>query len=352
MNPKTAAASETGELCAAARCDLSRIRTATLAYVETLQVPGGGLGAYGTPWSLAPSLYPSCDVAIMRTILGEELCRTLTPEQRGAWIAHINSFAQADGNYPRYTHHSFEHANGMVIGALGALGGRQQYPVRLYEAFDTPAKVGPWLERINWQEQWTGSHVFWGGMHCFSMSRACTDAWRHAVLDWLDAELDPTTGWWRRGVPHAQERQAFQPLGGGAHIWPLYQHHHRRFPLPERVIDSILALPKPDASWLHYGSYMELDALYGLTYMSSLAPGHRREDILLAAQRHGQGLLREWPAFLAGRPDLHVLLGAAGAFGLLNQLLPDIYHDVRPWTDIFSDRRLYQTAAVEVLDMP
>lgn len=334
------------------KCDLSRIRFEAIAYVATLQVPGKGMGAYRTPWSPEPLLYASCDVAIMRTILGEDLRASLATDQRREWISHINSFSQADGNYRRYTHHSFEHANGMVIGALGALGGRQKYPVRLYDIFDTPEKVGSWLERINWREQWSGSHLFWGGMHCFSMSRRCTDEWRYAVLNWLDAELDSETGWWRKGVPRAVDLPEFQPLGGGAHIWPIYQHNNRPFPLAERVIDSILAMQKPDASWLQFGNYMDLDALYGLTYMSSLRPDYRRQDILLAAHRHGQGLLNAWPVFLTGRPDLHVLLGAVGAFGLLNQLLPDIYHDTVSWTDIFSDKRLYRTAEVEVLDAP
>jgi len=47
------------------------------------------------------------------------------------------------------------------------------------------------------------------------------------------------------------------------------------------------------------------------------------------------------------QPDAHILLGAVGAFGLLQQLLPELHHDTVKWTDIFSDPRLYQTAAVE-----
>lgn len=133
-------------------------------------------------------------------------------------------------------------------------------------------------------------------------------------------------------------------------LWPVYQHHDRRFPYPRQVIDSILAIQQPDGSWLGYGNYMELDALYGLAYMSSLAPQYRRSDILDAARRHGRGLAAKWPAFLAKQPDLHVLLGAVGAFGLLQQLLPQTFLDNSHWTDIFSDSRLYQTRLVEVAD--
>lgn len=331
---------------------LAEIRREVMAYVEELRVPGAPFGAYfdRPGWTHGPSLYASCDVAHMRTVMGEDLQKTLTPAQREAWIAHINSFARPDGTYgPARVNHSPQHANGMAVGALGVLGGKQKLPVRLYDAFDSVEKAGPWLEKIDWRKQWGGSHLFWGGMHCFSMSRRCTDAWRKAVFDWLDANLDPQTGWWRKGVPHAGP---FEPLGGGAHIWPIYQHNGRRFPYPERAIDSILALQKSDGSWLNHGNYMELDALYGLAYMSSLAPQHRRADILDAARRHGRGLVAQWPAFLAKKPDLHVLLGAVGSFGLLRQLLPETFVDDVRWTDIFSDVRLYQTGLVEVREDP
>jgi hypothetical protein len=277
--------------------------------------------------------------------MGEDLQKTLTPQQRQAWIDHINSFARPDGTYgPGRVNHSPHHANRMVVGALGVLRGKQKYPVNLYDNFDAVDEVGVWLETLDWRKPWSASHLFLGGMHCFSMSRRCTDAWRRAVFDWLDANLDPQTGWWRKGVPHAKP---FEPLGGGAHIWPFYQHHKRRFPHPERAIDSILALQKPSGVWGSFGSYLELDALYGLAFMSSLAPEHRRADIIEAAHRHGCGLIAQWPTFLAKKPDLHVLLGAVGGFGLLQQLLPDAFVDDVCWTDIFSDARLYQTTAVE-----
>ena len=325
--------------------DLSRVRREVRAYADALHVPGKPYGCYQDPRDKAPSLYASCDVVHMRTIMGEDLRKTLTPTQRNEWIAHINAFARPDGTYgPPRKHHSYEHANGMVTGALGVLGGRQMRPVHFYETFDTPEEVGPWLEKIDWHRQWGGSHLFWGGMHCFSMSRRCTPAWRDRAFAWLDVELDPRTGWWRKGVAPAGP---LEPLGGGAHIWPIYQHHGRRFPHPQRVIDSILALQKPDGSWLKLGNYMELDALYGLTYMSSLAPSHRRADILEAARKYGRAFVERWPTFLARRPDLHSLLGAVGSFGLLNQLLPETYKDEVRWTDIFSDVRLYQTRSVE-----
>jgi unsaturated rhamnogalacturonyl hydrolase len=332
---------------AEAAFDLARIRREADAYAEALLIPGRPYGWYRHPKHTNATLYASCDVAIMRAIMGEKLQQSLTPARRVEWINHINSFARPDGTYGPTLNpqHSPQHANGMVIGALGALGGKQKYPVNLYVA--SVDEIEPWLEKMDWRDQWQNSQLFWGGLHCFSLSSRCTPEWRQKVFTWLDRNLDPKTGWWRLGVE--QRWPGVDGLGGGAHIWPIYQHHGHRFPYPAQVIDSILAMQKPDGTWLKYGDYLELDALYGLAYMGSLAPDHRRSDILQAARRHGRGLVQTWPHFLAGKPSLHVLMAAVGSFGLLNQLLPAEYRDSVRWTDIFSDPQLYQTRTVEVL---
>ena len=179
------------------------------------------------------------------------------------------------------------------------------------------------------------------------MSRACTDQWRETVFDWLDAHLDPQTGWWPKGIEHRDQNQ---PLGGGAHIWPIYQHHGRPFPYPKQVIDRILAMQQSDGRWIAFGNYLDLDALYGLAYMHSSAPDYRAEDIRRAVGRHGDLAVRKYRGFIDAKPDTHALLAAIGELGLLNQLDPQRFHDTRKWSDIFSDPLLYDTAAVERLE--
>ncbi len=316
-----------------------------MAYVESLHCSDVPYGHYRLRPNGEVELYATCDVAILRTVMGEDLKESITDSQRREWINHINSFAQENGVY-RGGRHSDEHRNGTVIGALGVLGGKQLYPVQLYQNFNTVEKVDSWLNAIDWPHQWGASHLFWGGMHCYSMSKACTEDWRNTVFDWLNENLDPKTGWWRLGV---EPSDTDQPLGGGAHIWPIYQHNDRAFPYPECLIDSILALQKSDASWREFGDYLDLDALYGLSYMQSLVPEYRRDDIQKAVQGHGDLVEEKFPRFLSEKKDIHLLLGAVGIVGLLNQFDPDRFHDDRSWSDIFSDRRLYQTNLVESL---
>ena len=336
--------------------DLPDVRQEILAHCDTLLDEGKPYGCYRPGGGKPPDLYSSCDIAILRTIMGEDLTASLSHTHRTEWIAHINSFAEeTDGSYSNRSGHSALHANGMVVGALGALGGRQRYPVKLYDAFSTPDKVEPWLEKIDWVYQWGASHWFWGGMHCYSMSQACTPEWLERVFYWLDTNLDPDTGWWRKGSPHADRHQ---PLGGSVHILPIYEHHGRRFPYPERVIDSVLALQLPNSRWLgnpsqpvHVMSYLELDALYALRYMSSLAPDRRSNEVAKAVDQYSGLVQNYWREhqedFLALHP--HIILAGVGTLGLLQQLKPDRFHDLVQWSDIFSDKRLYQTGKAEAL---
>jgi hypothetical protein len=330
------------------RMKLTSVRTALLEHMATLRDHGGPLGSYRGGTGRRTDLYASLDVALMRTLMGEIFTTTLHASERRAWADHINSFQKPDGTFTDiFTHHSQLHAHGMVIGALGALGESTRHPHTLYAPFADPADVPGWLQKIDWAEQWSASHLFWGGMHCYSMSSSCPAEWKAAVFSWLDEHLDHATGWWARGIPHTDRHQA---LGGSAHILPIYQHHARPFPVPERLIDSVLAMQLPNTRWLddpgHYPvSYLELDALYALKFARDRAPEHRDGEIRTAVHRFGQTVSSAWNTrrdqLLAEHP--HILLGLAGTFGLLQQHLPDDYHDTVRWTDIFSDRRLYLT---------
>jgi len=335
--------------------NLHDVRQSVAAYLEIIRDKGGPYGSYRSGIKQRPDLYSSCDVAQIRAIWGENFRESINETQRKEWINHINSFAdKSDGSYFDRFNHSKLHANGMTIGALGVLGGKQKYPVKLYNDFNTVEKVIPWLEAINWENQWGASHKFWGGIHCFSMSKNSTDEWLNKVFEWLNKNIDEKTGWWRKGTVYTDRHQ---PLGGSVHILPVYEHKNKVFPYPERVIDSVLALQLPNKRWLNrnrpsdkaYMHYLELDALYALKYMQLLAPNYRKNDIYRAVFEYGEQVISYWKNHhqdvLAMHP--HRILSAIGTFGLLQYHLPEMFFDDVQWSDIFSDIRFYQTNKVE-----
>jgi len=328
--------------------DLEPIRREMLTRLEALRVADGPPGAYAAQPGGAPDFYASMDVVHIRTVMGEDLRETLSEAERAAWAEHLGGFQDGAGRFVgTYNGLSQHHALGMVIGALGPLGHGLPRRHGLFDDLCRSADLPGWLEGIDWASQWKASHVFWGGIHCFAMSARCTPAWREKALAWLDREIDPATGWWRRGVRHADRHQG---LGGAAHIVPIYEHLGARFTYPEALIDSILARQLPGGHWLdlpgYYPvSYLELDALYLLKFARQRALGRRAGDINAAVDRFAAYALGCWETrreeFFAEHP--HHWLGFAGAMGLLQQLQPDRFRDTRRWTDIFSDRRLYQT---------
>lgn len=336
---------------------LDRVRQDVLAHCERLRDRDGPIGSYRRGVGQRTDLYSSMAVVISRTIMGENLRATLGDQDRLAWIEHINSFAarphetEPMGDYTDTIGHSPFHGNGQVVGTLGVLGGQQPFRFRYYEEFDQPEKVGSWLDReIDWTIPWSESHKFWGGLHCFSFSKRCTSAWLDACFTWLDANVDPQTGWWRRGV---EPRQPYAALGGAVHILPIYEHHGRAFPYPRQMVDSTLAMRQASGLWMPGASepftYLELDGLYVLALARQWVPGYREAEIARAVERFADLAIRFYHDFheetYATHP--HVMLAMVGVFGLLQQLCPSRFPDAVAWTDIFSDQRLYQTAAVE-----
>ena len=332
--------------------DLDHVRGRVLGYFDgCLRDPGDPPGQYRIkPNGTKASLYASADVAIARAIMGEDLRATLPQAERRAWVRHIQSFARPDGRYADTFGHHQLHANGMVIGALGVLGGKQRYSVDpLYTPFQTIERMQAFLaDQIDWVHQWTESHKFWGGLHMYAASGKADACWIEAVLSWLDSHVDPDTGWFGHPIKPADAQEA---LGGAAHIWPLYEHQGRPIPYPRRAIDQILAGQTESGSFFGHsiGGYMNLDALYGLKLMRQAAPGYRESDCNHAIIRHGRLLVRHLDTYFDQQPSAHSVLAVVGNFGLLQQLAPERFTDSqgRRWSDIFSDPRFYLAAAVE-----
>jgi len=84
-------------------------------------------------------------------------------------------------------------------------------------------KIEPWLERMNWRNQWSGlSFWFWqrSALLQFQPPLHAGVARKSFLPGWTAMwTLKPAGG--EKGVD--QGRPGIDGLGGGAHIWPIYQ---------------------------------------------------------------------------------------------------------------------------------
>jgi len=329
--------------------DLSLRREQLLKIFESRKDTGGPPGCYRWLPGSRTNLYASLDTAIAYAVMGIDRNDIDEPRRLG-WIEHINSYIddyRNDGTYkdviPR---HSPSHANGMVIGALGYLGGRQLLPVDFYKDFNTPAKAVSWLENLNWPTQWASG--FWGGPMMYSTGCKCSKQWIDTVIGWLTDNLDPATGMWRKGITPVN---VYQPLGGFVHIYPIYELHDKPFPYTDQVIDYVLSMQSDNGRWFDGDSfsYFDMDCLYA--YVAMLRVSDKRADAAKMSALRYYSFLEETLAQkdVYDTITTHGLLCLASTYGLLYQLLPDVFVDSVAWTDIFSARLLYQTSLVEAV---
>ena len=85
--------------------------------------------------------------------------------------------------------------------------------------------------------------------------------------------------------------------------------------------------------------------------MGDQVPFYRRSDIDAALDRFIELAVDYWRTAVPLQFGLHLytVVAAVGTLGLLQQHRPDQFPDHRRWSDIFSDRRFYQTNVVESL---
>ncbi len=332
------------------RVDLATIRNEILSVYDSRRKRDDPIGRYKYTLDGETNLYASLDVVISYAIMGINP-NSFNEKYKSEWISYINSYVDNEIKDGRYNglipHHSITHANGMVIGALGYLGGKQIYPVKFYDSFNSVIKIETWLENINWPHQWACE--FKGGPCMFSMSKYCPSEWINVAINWLTSELDPITGMWKREVTPATE---YNPLGGFVHIYPLYELHLKEFPYPNKVIRSVLDLQNSKGNWWPNNelSYLDMDALYAYSAMLRIN-NTLHDEVIKSTRKYAKYFIdfyQKNKKDIFKNSAMHGLLALVSTFGLLNQLLPNEFYDTVQWTDILSDRRLYQTSLVEV----
>ena len=155
---------------------------------------------------------------------------------------------------------------------------------------------------------------------------------------WLDERVHPETGFWSRGL---MQRLGMRPilakeeLGGAFHMFFMYEAMGWKWPLPEKAMDSALALQRPDGLWGEEpATWIDLDGIWCLTRSSRITSGYREPDVRQACVRflaHAEERLNDRD-YLAERYDnSHALPGAMAAVAECATFYPELVRTERPW---------------------
>lgn len=327
--------------------DLDSLQREVREWCDSMAVAGAPPGTYRFTPDGAPGFYAAADMAIIRWAIGDDP-RQLPASERAAWIETINSHQRpADGRYGPEMDHHLLHANGTAVNALTILGGQHRYPVRFYQLFARPERIGPWLSSLSWQSgTWRTSHLVWGGPVCLNTSRQTTDAWRKELFGWMEEQLDATTGSWPRELSATAPAtaQPLAPLGCAVHLWPLWRHLGRPVPGVEALAELVLTLQTPGGDWdgIRYGS---MDALYVLMVAADVAPA-RAERYRSAMRRYLTVLMDDWNGPRTAFADVHRALCWVSSMGYLSRAVPDAFLGDARWGDIFDRSEIYDLDAV------
>jgi hypothetical protein len=298
-------------------------------------------------------LYGLVDAVYVLHTLGR--LESLTdPGSRRRWANRILACQDDAGWFSRRNlrGHSREHATAYAIGGITLLeveaGEDHRHHVRPLEGIRpilrSPEHMRRWLGRmglegpldpfrknLGWQYIWRGSHVAGGVAAALGMMGKRADAWWDEAMpvaawlehwfDWLDAEVDPATGLWRRALWNRfVRRPTLIDLGGAAHFHWVYVRAGRPIPHPEAVVASVLSLQKPSGLYRDVPYCIDLDGNFCTLRAWEELDGKARERWREPMER---SLLASFDASLAALAgsldltdlyrDLHALPGALAA---------------------------------------
>jgi len=313
------------------RYDLDEVGDLVQTQLQALD-SGEGPGQY--LWNATddePQLYSSADVAWIRWIMND--LDDLTDEQRRSWIEYIQAHQSEDGgSYPGANVHDEFHAIAHVTAALRMLGGDHRYPVTFIGDYLDTSTIGTWLDERDWFFQWGSSCSVWGlGLVALS-TPSTSEEWRETFFAWLDAEVDPEIGAWRRGY---DVRDPVDYLGGGFHIWTLYVLDGKPIPYADQAVDLVLSLQTADGDYGRSFGCGTLDGVWALATLKDVTD-HRAVEVDVALRRSLHGLMGLVDRGLFQDTASHGLLSRVATMALLQHALPGELEGTTwrdPWTD-------------------
>lgn len=292
-------------------------------FEPSVKLPGPAGNYVRQPGQTAIELYGISDMACIFYTLG--MLRP-TDKERAEWAAGFQTFQVAGTGMlvekANPTHDPL-HNTAFALAAMELLDLRPQHPVTMGPQYKDPRAF---LGTLDWKKAvYTESHKGAGiGAIYALVPELGTPAWFREYFAATEELFDPQNGLMGKEKP---ARGDFDQVGGTFHYSFLYNYFNKRMPFPERRIDTVLGLQRPDGHWdTSNKTWLTLDGLYLMTRTLRYAP-YRVADVYAAVRRTMDTLMTQMYSAEArktaygGRLGVHSVTCAISIAAELQQFL-------------------------------
>lgn len=255
-------------------------------------------------------------------------------KQKQDLVEVLQAFQQPDnglfvnpGNYETHT-------TAFVSGALALLGTKPLYQAEGFRQYESPEALAQFMEGIDWANApWLGSHLGAGIYASMLLTGTSTDAWEDAYFAWLDANADPATGLWRKGMLEGAPR--FHYLASTFHYTFNYEHARRALPYPQALLDTCIQAYR-DGACIDFAKevgWADIDFAYMIARVQRRA-GTRFEETQQILREIADGMISQLlqmdPETSETLNDLNTLFAIVCALAVLQEVLPGYIRTSKP----------------------
>lgn len=300
---------------------LDEMRDEVHAWTESLwDEPTGGFRMNA---EVGPNVMTTTDVAWMRYATHDP---DLYGPHREAWVRYLQTRQDPDTGVvahdlgPGGQGHSNGHALWQTVRALNILGGKLLLCPIHFRALACPEALRSWFDRVDWDGPRSNHHEVLG----LTPLLASLDSadWSRVFFEKIAEQQNPETGAWPRPQVNISRTFAYTALHRAVGLIP---------PRPEKIVDVILSLQRPNGFWQERPGFLTMDSAYVLARLP-VALDYRRGDA------HG-ALARLRPALMDFhraqkdriRQTPHEAQAIVHTFSLLQEAFPDELPSERPY---------------------
>lgn len=206
-------------------------------------------------------------------------------EERAEFVRVLRGFQDPEtGLFNERTHHTY-HTTAHCTAALELFDKYPAYPFAALGQFDDIPTLYELLDSLEWvTNPWSQSHRGAGVFAAKVIAERPSLEWQNAYFDYLDAHCDKKYGMGLEGaidkVVEGKKHIAHH-LNGWFHYMFNFNYCHRRFPLAETFVDTLIDLYKNEnLEKNHFGvtvGFREIDWVFPIN-RATWQTGHRREE--------------------------------------------------------------------------